>query len=445
MLMGKKYTKNRKITTKTALSKSDLRAARKREQEEMNKATSTKRTPVVTKIEVDDIVAQEEVKISINPPVNEPDNDPKKIISMYFDEKASIEVISDVLNIDENDVLETILCKEYETKSMFEIQNNYHISRLRLKDILIKHGIEIRNAGNPNFGKKKVETQQIEEQNTKTKEKNVLSFNFADQEFSYDKLRSIDPVSNDNHVCVAGLVNNRHEIKGIDKFIFEEVTNEELNDPSKLEGTVLSFLSDNFKDDKDNTLILYCTGLQLVLSTVISVCAQLKINVITMHWNPDTKGYIPQETLCIFGKYPDIKKISTARNLRNIQDNYNRIYLYDCDVLDIMETKNVIHIDCNFGSKIEDNIDSTIIIFNKEFPDAEVWSIFGDLIKSMQREDLSNKKHNVMIGKLTVTIGGYQFGDNIAKSYNYTNPSTNNNMFNPLRTQVRPSRDFHTH
>ena len=439
--MGAKNGRKSKQNTKNILSKHELRVARR------NSAL------LVTKEDEKLKILEEEqshfARLAKDlKEAKKPENDPVEILM----KEVSEEIKEPMENETKELTQEEKICKDYnDGLTIREIAKNYELSYQKVRSILIKKDVKIRPRGfkiqQPveNVEEPKVEVAEISsveedieevlvepliEENVDeevNEEPSIHFFNFADQDFTYVKLRKLElsNVENSDDVFIAGLVKDRHDIPFVDKYIFETLTQANFNNPdyceNKARGFINAYLRPDKNSDKHKTLVVYCTGLQLALSALVSVCAQMQINLITMHLNTDLRKFMPQKTLCIFGdKIPDIGALSTNL-LKPLKDKYDKIFTYGCDVDDLIEKGNCTYIKASFGEKFTNDSNSVLILFNKDFPDQEDWRIFGDLIKAMQREDLENKKHCVILGRIQISLNGFKFGDNVAKSFNYRN------------------------
>lgn len=358
----------------------------------------------------------------------------------------------------EESIIESICSKYLDGETVKQISKELDSTEYKIKKILIDNNIEIRPRGynlKSKFREKElsqmgetdeiIETKEVSEnveestdinediketteiieepvENTNTvddnKDEKKLSTNsivFCNREIKDDKLSRVEFNMFDNDIFIAGLVKDRHEIPFVNKFVFNTLTEKQFADPEYAEAKAKGFLNYYVRPkptEPPKTLVVYCTGLQLALSALVSACAQLKVNLITMHYNPDTRQYMPQNTLTIFGKVPDISKISP---LKLMEKTYNDVFTYNCSVKDLVATE-----DCMYIALHDDvNNNKSIILFNKDFPDDTAWNLFGECIKIMKSDDVATKKHNVMMGNIIISLAGYNWCDNICKSYNY--------------------------
>jgi hypothetical protein len=160
------------------------------------------------------------------------------------------------------------------------------------------------------------------------------------------------------------------------------------------------------------TLVLYCSGFALALSTIVKVCLQHKVNLLTMHWNPNTESYAPQNTIDIFGKVPTIDEISP---LKSLETKYKSgVYLYGCKTKHLVEQEK-----CTFISLQDDYYPdrNSIVIFPREYPTDEIWRFYSEMIKISRNEGFT-KRQNIQLGFMNISLSGYVWGDVISRSYN---------------------------
>ena len=440
--MGRKNRRKTKITTKTAISKSELRAARRREESQINEAISSKREiKNQQKEEGSSMLAC--AKINDVGAVGIP-ADKETVLNEFKNENLSIPAIADLHGMDNEEVLEILLCDFYlNGLSMIKCQEKFGITYRQVQKILRKNNVEIRPRG---FQKKVEENNDklVSEDTDTTEEKQEANiedavFNikvnckggdnsdnakiksstktivFCEQTYSNEKLNKIEFSKYAQDVVVAGLCRNRHDMP-VNKYIFDTLSEKEMEDPKYIESRALGFINAYVRPKPTmpaKTLVLYCTGLALALSTVVKICIQNKVNLLTMHWNPHTNSYTPQNTVDIFGKVPTIDEISP---LKGLESKYrNGVYLYGCKTKRLIEQGK-----CTFISLQDDYYPdrNSIVLFPYEFPTDEVWKFYAEVIK-MSRNEGFIKRQNIQIGLMDVSLSGYIWGDVVSKSYNW--------------------------
>lgn len=92
-----------------------------------------------------------------------------------------------------------------------------------------------------------------------------------------------------------GLINGRHPLP-VDAYILEEVANP--MDMAAIHVAVYQSLDNLLKGVSSNTVVeLYVTGLTSVSIEAIQYFIQNGIEYVSMHYNRETGGYIPQAGL----------------------------------------------------------------------------------------------------------------------------------------------------
>ena len=407
-------TNKTKITTKNALSKSELRAAR----EEINKSISTVREPNIKEKE-----SEEKIQMTDYNCYND------DIISEFNSGKSIPDIVA-TFDISEEYILKVIVPYKYTNGlSILELHDELGLSKYKISKILNETNTKIRPRGCQIKREKAIEdinvavNDNIENDivinNCPDTDDSSNSITFCGQEIKDNNYRKISFNMFENDIFVAGLCKGRHDIPMVNKYIFDTLSDKEFKNPIYLENRAKGFINAYIKnriDGTTKTLVLYCTGLQLPLSALIKVCVEMKVNLITMHFDPETTSYIPQVTLDIFGEVPDISKISPVDGLKN--KYRGGVYTYKCNIKDLITQGNCIAIALNSDNDSNDEI----ILFDKEFPDAELWEVYGNFIKMSRDESIENKHHSIIMTTINISLAGYLFGDCISKSFNYKNP-----------------------
>ena len=450
----KKYHRKtkQKITTKTAISKSELRAARRREEAEINDAISSKRglnnQQNNKKEEVNNVMP---VCAEINDTeIAKKSASKETVINEFKNEKKSMQLIADTHGMDNNEILQILICDAYlEGMSMTKCSEKFEISYRQVQNILKENNIKIRPKGFQKKTKnkdddelaKEIINESDENENLANQNNDDTSFSikvncqggdsfkgkkdelkpsnktiiFCEQSYSNEKLNKIEFDKYSQDVVVAGLCRNRHDMP-VNKYIFDTLTEKEINDPKYIESRALGFVNAYVRPKPTmpaKTLVLYCTGFALALSTIVKICVQNKVNLLTMHWNPHTDSYTPQNTVDIFGKVPTIDEISPLKGLENKYKG--GVYLFGCKTKRLIEQGK-----CTFISLQDDYYSdrNSIVLFPYEFPTDEVWKFYAEVIK-MSRNEGFIKRQYIQIGLMDVSLSGYIWGDVVSKSYNW--------------------------
>ena len=88
-----------------------------------------------------------------------------------------------------------------------------------------------------------------------------------------------------------GLCNGRHEIAGVQGYIFENI-----EDVTNV-GALFNEAYANLKELENGKLELYVTGLTVALIEVLNACRFLNIKVELYHFNRDTNTYFKQDVI----------------------------------------------------------------------------------------------------------------------------------------------------
>ena len=94
-----------------------------------------------------------------------------------------------------------------------------------------------------------------------------------------------------------GLCEGRHEIEGVEKYIFTEIT--DVFDFKAMNEIIHSKLKDV------SNLHLYVTGLTVALTTVLNYCSYNRINVTLYHYDRENNAYVSQ---VIYNNYDLLKE-----------------------------------------------------------------------------------------------------------------------------------------
>ena len=440
--MGKKYHRKTKmrITTKNAISKSELRAARRREEYQINEATSSKR-------EIKNQQNKEESDMLASANVSELGAvgipaDKETIINEFKTENLSIPIIADNHGMNDSEILSILICDAYtEGFNILDCAKKFNTTKYQVQKYLKLNNIQTRKRGcrvvknddeiveaadetvktdieatEPEKVEKDIDTNMDQNEDSETKlEPTNNTIVFCEQSFKNQKLDKLDFNKYSQDIFVAGLCRNRHDMP-VNKYIFDTLNEEEIDNPKYIESRALGFINAYVRPKPTmpaKTLVLYCTGFALALSTIVKVCIQNRVNLLTMHYNPHTNSYTPQNTVDIFGKIPTIDEISP---LKGLEGKYKGgIYLFGCKTKHLVEQAN-----CTFITLQDDYYPNrnSIILFPVNYPTTEIWELYSEMIK-LSRNDGFVKRQNIQLGFMKVSLSGYIWGDVISKSYNW--------------------------
>lgn len=242
--------------------------------------------------------------------------------------------------------------------------------------------------------------------------------------FGFDKF-SFNLASKNNSVTVeAGLVADRHNMP-VGRFIYPEALSQDLMfNYFEQERIAQDFLKANFDFDPDSNdkrikvLKLYITGMQCAFAAVMKVCTEMGVNLVAMHYNSATGGYVPQY---IVGQAEEtgayVKGFDRILSQKSLNGD---ILLFNCTYEDFSET----NID-NFyileaakmrnTSSTDNQKDESIIIVIKKRED--IWKIYPTVLDHI----IDNDGLNLAVWVTTARIkeNNLYWGMNVIKSFNY--------------------------
>lgn len=214
------------------------------------------------------------------------------------------------------------------------------------------------------------------------------------------------------NVVEVGLVSDRHDMY-IKNYIFtKELSEEMMFDFDKQLGECDKYIAEHITNNQ--TLVVYCTGLQSALGAVVRSCYKNKVNLVLKHYNSQSHTYMPQVIYDEFGDIAD-----TSFPFDSLMRNSKSLLTYKSSLSDILKNDKFYCISFNehqddnrFKEKgcyyvMTDNID-------------KAWEIYPKLV-SLSKED-SNKSRKLSVFLTTCNINpssGFDWGENWTKSYNY--------------------------
>ena len=226
----------------------------------------------------------------------------------------------------------------------------------------------------------------------------------------YFEIEGVKTLQRPNYIVEVGLVGERHEIYSIKKYIFEKsLTQEQLLDFNYQYEHAKEFLKDNIENEKQ-TLMVYCTGLQSVLATVIKACHDMEINLILKHMNTNTKSYDSQ----VIWDFGHLKDVSYPF------ESIKTIYGYKCKLSDVLEAVNVYAITLTTVDKNDYSFTDKQYIIATDVDDA--WNLYQKFVMAI-KDELTTTYNNVQISTMTVKANSYQWNEVLSQSYNYTKAS----------------------
>ena len=216
------------------------------------------------------------------------------------------------------------------------------------------------------------------------------------------------------------LVNDRH-YTGNGIAVFDNIEDEQVNDFKYLDSMVEKFINEHVdfsaSGKSKNKLIVYLTGLQSALISLVNVCYKRGVPIEAMHYNTSDKNYVNQTILPGFidesvdaGPWKTILE-SRAKNLWFCDCDPNKIEIERDDLYAIVVQKSRNNNSMDYSSYIiTDSID-------------KMWAIYGKIVAHILSIKPSDAKfivfakpifYNRSIESYTLACGG-----NLAKSYNF--------------------------
>lgn len=218
-------------------------------------------------------------------------------------------------------------------------------------------------------------------------------------------------IQNESYIKV-GLVADRHNINPVKDYIFDGFDSELMFNYEEQFEIAKKEIKDKipFNNGKPiKGLMLYATGLQAALVSVIKVCEEMGIPLVVMHYNAEDQAYYPQNYSVendVIAKVPTI--------LDNYVKKVRLLQLYNCMPEDLNDATNILEVkECFYDSpigSINRSIVATdsIIFINK----SAAWDYFR--IKA--EEALPSKSIFINIG--SIDKGKYISGKSIARITN---------------------------
>ena len=112
--------------------------------------------------------------------------------------------------------------------------------------------------------------------------------------YNHQKQSYVEPAGYSRMEAVAGLCEGRHEIPGVDDYIFGEI--EDPMDFEDLEYRAAEWFEEAKKAEVD-VVKLYVTGLTPALTSVIKMCAIRHLTLMLMHYDRESNTYKAQYVL----------------------------------------------------------------------------------------------------------------------------------------------------
>ena len=129
-----------------------------------------------------------------------------------------------------------------------------------------------------------------------------------------------------------GLVADRHDMGPINDFVFESLDETLMFDYAR-QYVIAEEAIKKHIDGGNKSLVIYATGLQSALTTVIKVCNDLNVPLTIMHYNTKEHTYIPQ----IVSESPN--KLIIPSEFDGILSRGVEVNIYNCTLEDVVKKK----------------------------------------------------------------------------------------------------------
>ena len=139
-------------------------------------------------------------------------------------------------------------------------------------------------------------------------------------------------VVDDTATVKLGLVADRHDMGPISDFVFESLDESLMFDYARQYVIAADAIKKHI-DGGNKSLVIYATGLQSALTTVIKVCNDLNVPLTIMHYNTKEHTYMPQ----IVSESPN--KLIIPSEFDGILSRGVEVNIYNCTLEDIVKKK----------------------------------------------------------------------------------------------------------
>lgn len=241
-------------------------------------------------------------------------------------------------------------------------------------------------------------------------------FTFAGVEFDIPEITVL------TNMVTVGLVSERHNMGNIPYMFEGPISNELFIDLQAQEKIINDFIDQNFTFDANGNstkyMNLYCTGIQIILGSVVKVCIERHVNLVLKHYDDVSGEYISQPVVTMFGACDEIN------HPFNKLEKCGQVLLYNIDITDIICNEKFYSISLNEHE--DENLKPnqtprfkagacTYILFGNE---EDAWKLYPTFIKACQA-NTGNERNSVLMTE--VSSDGYSFSwrGNISKGYNF--------------------------
>ena len=193
-----------------------------------------------------------------------------------------------------------------------------------------------------------------------------------------------------------GLVADRHNMP-VNDYIFKSALGEDLMfDYDKIENICREYIEDMIDFDEEGnaeqSLVVYVTGIQCVLSSLIKVTNEMRVNLTLRHYDSKTESY---HTHVIWDRF---NKVDLPPSISEMLVNSRNSFTYKCNVKELMDNKTLVKV-----AKVYKDIDGKTkyqdIILCKDTSCA--FEVMQDVLSSLDRSDRTQK--------IAMFASGYDF------------------------------------
>lgn len=235
---------------------------------------------------------------------------------------------------------------------------------------------------------------------------NILDNNIIDGK-KYD----ITKIIKQENIYEVGLVDQRHDLP-VSECIYFDITDDDMFNFKKLYNEACEYILSNISIN--STIVLYCTGLQQALGSVIKACFDLRYNLVLKYYNAETKDYSSQSVIT----FPTNENKDFDFPFNFLINSGSKVYSYNCTLDDLMRIKeeNEDAYCVFYSSKSLSNTDEKRYnIFCKDAKDT--FDIFGQF--SVNAQNIPKRNISVFIRKVKIFSSRVAFGDSISRTYNH--------------------------
>lgn len=225
------------------------------------------------------------------------------------------------------------------------------------------------------------------------------------ENFTFNVDNTYPAVFGSANVIKASLVESRHEYgNDINLSIFKNIDNNLMFDYSAQLDICIKFLEENLIAEQ--TLEVYCSGLQSALASIIKACYIKHVNLVLRHFNNETSKYNSQ---VIFNKYNTFYQSSDFMNLYKFSTilTYRKFNIVENnEYYAIMVAENN-----NSGEYCKKHLILTI-------DEKDAWEVYPKVV----RQIMSNKecKLAALLFNANTNNGYINMTDCLTKSYNFS-------------------------